>query len=330
MHACPMPASGRSVLDEWRDAARPFFEIKPVGDRSGFFGQATFTRAGPLVVSKVWFSTQRMEHDPCRLKGVDHEFLLFERYRSGAGRGLVGGEQTRVDTRVMHLVDMSRHYVTMTTDVTAEGVLIPHAAVGYDPSAHDACASVPLDSERGIVLGQALDSLCDAFGPDPRFDAEDLGAAFGALVRTVLLGEADDPDEATERGRTRLLRDYVQRHLDDPSLGAERICRDLGMSRASLYRVLAEEGGVRTYITNLRLDRCFGELLQSAGRRGQVRAVAERWGFFDAANFSHGFRRRFGVAPSDCLGSAGTVPHPAPWPGASRVPRSPLDWVCTR
>lgn len=328
----PVTALGGAALEEWRDAARPFFRVRPLGAATDFFGEAAFRLAGGLAVTNVRFSAQRMEHDPRHLKAFDHDFLLLERYRSGAGRGVVDGVDTRIDAGTMHLVDLSRHYVTMTTDVAAEGALIPHAAVGYDPSAHPAYVSVRLDSGAGGALALALDALSGAAGGDSRGAGEDLGAAFAALVGTLLLGAPDEHDAAAERGRKRLLNQYIMHNLHEPSLGAERICRDLGMSRASLYRALAAEGGVRKHITDLRLDRCFGDLVRSPGCRGQVRTIAEHWGFFDPASFCHSFRRRFGVKPSDCLGSAATGdnPDPGPGPGATAVSRSLLDWVRAR
>jgi hypothetical protein len=136
------PGQGHRDLERWRQLARPFFELRPLTDAAAFIGRARFAKAGRLVLSQVTFSPQRMEHEPRRLMGFDHRFLLFERYHDGCGRGLVDGEATRIDPGSMHLVDMSRHYLTMTSAVAAEGVLIPHSAVGYDPSRHRPYVSV--------------------------------------------------------------------------------------------------------------------------------------------------------------------------------------------
>lgn len=322
----------QSVLEEWREAARPFFDIKPLDHASGFDGQAVFRRAGSLVLSQVRFSSQRMEHDPRHLRAFDHDFLLLERYRSGVGRGLADGAATRVDAQIMHMIDMSRHYVTMTTDVVAEGVLMPHAAVGYDPSIHSPRLSIPVGSERERILGPALDALFDAAGRNDQGDAADLGATFTALVRSFFTGEAgepDEPDEAAERGRALLLRDYILRNLHDMTLDAERMCRDLGMSRATLYRMLGAEGGARNYVIGLRLEKCFAELVASPAERGQVRSVAERWGFFDPASFHHSFRRRFGFSPSDCLGQPCSA-EASPEDPYDRPAASILDWLQSR
>lgn len=89
----------------------------------------------------------------------------------------------------------------------------------------------------------------------------------------------------------------------EDGLTVERLCRDFHISRATLYRMFAAEGGVQHYIMDRRLDRCFTELCGSPATRGRVGEVANRWGFTDAAHFNKRFKRRFGFAPSDCLNS---------------------------
>lgn len=320
---------GLEALDEWRFAALPFFEITPLTEAEAFVGQSVFGRAGGLVLSRVRFSSQRMEHDPSKLRGVDHNYLLFERYRSGCGRGLVDGNATTISDGGMHLVDMSRHYVTIANVQRADGVLIPHDAVGYDPSRHSAYFPLPEHSQDGHTLANGVVSLEAAVANRRAEDASDVASAFCGLIRALLLGETDDLDQEARRGRKLLLHGYVERHLQDDDLTAERLCRDLAMSRATLYRSLEDEGGVRSFVNGLRLEQCFAELLQATAQRGQVRVVAERWGFHDAASFHRSFRRRFGFAPSDCLGSDTPGSDTGPDDIAQLFPDPLADWFRT-
>ena len=54
-------------LERWRQLARPFFELRPLTDAAAFIGRARFAKAGRLVLSRVTFLPQRMEHEPRRL-----------------------------------------------------------------------------------------------------------------------------------------------------------------------------------------------------------------------------------------------------------------------
>ncbi|UHD16539.1 helix-turn-helix domain-containing protein [Thiocapsa bogorovii] len=50
--------------------------------------------------------------------------------------------------------------------------------------------------------------------------------------------------------------------------------------------------------------RCYGELRGTDPRSTKIAEVAASWGFVDASAFSRRFRRRFGVSPSDVIGTA--------------------------
>ena len=54
----------------------------------------------------------------------------------------------------------------------------------------------------------------------------------------------------------RAVRDHIDRHLMDDQLTPEALARLFRMSRATLYRLFDEEGGVAAYILGRRLDRC--------------------------------------------------------------------------
>ena len=138
---------------------------------------------------------------------------------------------------------------------------------------------------------------------------------FGSLVQRLMFNRHDrDAEFGRPEGQAPFLRKFIEQHLADLELGPQRICEAIGLSRSTLYRIFPEDEGVRGYIIARRLERCFDELRQSAPRRGRVREVAERWGFFDPKSFNRAFRSRFGIAPSECmeapLGSGEAQAHP--------------------
>ncbi len=305
-------------FDEWQDIARVFYQVTPLTDISDFAAEAEVQRYDRLICTKAKFSPQKFDHDPARIGGVDHDYLLYERYLDGEGRGLAADVPAHINQASIHLIDMSRRYRSITKGVATAGVCIPHDLIGYDPSRDPPYRSVPVASPQGKMLDLAHGAFRVAVAREQP-DARELSAAFLALVRTLMLN-APDTRSAEQKyvDRRPLLRTFISRHLTDLDLSPAQICGELGLSRSVLYREFQRDGGVIRFITNRRLDRCFADLMAAPARRGAVRRIAERWGFDHPGNFHRSFRDRFGMSPSDCLERDGE--HAAPTPGTAYYP----------
>jgi AraC-like DNA-binding protein len=85
--------------------------------------------------------------------------------------------------------------------------------------------------------------------------------------------------------------------LGDPDLDIDELCRELGVSRATLYRRLESSNGLTPsdYIRNLRLDRA-ASLLRDSDE--QVSTVAYAVGYRRLSAFTRSFTAHFGCAPS--------------------------------
>jgi len=81
------------------------------------------------------------------------------------------------------------------------------------------------------------------------------------------------------------------------------LCRELGMSRSSLYRLLECEGGVAQYIQRLRLLESLAQLSDPSNRK-PIAVIADELGLIDPSSFSRAFRRQFGISPTDAREAA--------------------------
>lgn len=294
----------RYCFDEWQEHVRVFYEADPMGSRDHFQSDLDFVQNGGLIFSYSQFSATRFDHNPKLLKGVDHEFLLYERYLEGRGRGLVDETTMWVDGKWIQVVDMSRRFRNMTSDVLTRGVLIPHAAIGYDPSRHAPYFSARLTSKVGRLLDFAHQEMYKAVDAG-RDDASVLISAFKLLLRQHFLQQTGLRDQyRTTREREALVKAFIDRNLRCSDLSPEFIMREMGLSRTSLYRLFEAEGGIVRYIADCRLDRCMADLADAPARRGQVRRVAEAWGFYHPGNFNRRFRERFEAAPTEFLAAS--------------------------
>ena len=97
---------------------------------------------------------------------------------------------------------------------------------------------------------------------------------------------------------------FIDQHLGSENLGPATIAKEIGLSRAKLYRLFAPHGGVTAFIQSRRLDRCFDLLKSGKGKNMSVATLAYRHGFVSKAHFSRRFKLRFGMSPRDVVESA--------------------------
>ncbi|MQQ99536.1 AraC family transcriptional regulator [Glaciimonas soli] len=91
------------------------------------------------------------------------------------------------------------------------------------------------------------------------------------------------------------VRRYVEAHLDDHNLSANSVMQSLRLSRASVYRLFAHEGGLAVYISNRRLRVAADQLVRFP--HIPVKDIAYGLGFNSASSFTRAFRRTYDMAP---------------------------------
>lgn len=90
----------------------------------------------------------------------------------------------------------------------------------------------------------------------------------------------------------------IAKHLANPALTPNLLCREIGMSRSSLYRIFEPVGGVSTYIRRERLRKTRDALADSSDGR-PISTIAEQWGFMDRSAYSRMFKKEFGISPRE-------------------------------
>jgi len=91
---------------------------------------------------------------------------------------------------------------------------------------------------------------------------------------------------------------HIDEHLHDPALSVDSVAAHFRISRRYLYKLFESQGlAPADHIQGLRLERCRSLLSDTAVLR-QISEIAYQHGFADSATFSHAFRRRFGLSPT--------------------------------
>ncbi len=108
---------------------------------------------------------------------------------------------------------------------------------------------------------------------------------------------------STRAGAIGRVRSYTNEHLTDRDLSIERICRDVAVTRATLYRAFQTSKGVAGYILRRRLEAAHARLSDHADQMTMA-SIADLFCFSSAAYFSTAFKRQFGYTPREAKGSA--------------------------
>ncbi|MCW3503600.1 helix-turn-helix domain-containing protein [Burkholderia cenocepacia] len=178
-------------------------------------------------------------------------------------------------------------------------MIIPRSIIGEN--------MLPIQSRilRGVVAGILSDfmrSLAARLQDITSKDVQHVSHATAEIVRACLFPSKDNfyaaeaEIQAIQKNRVHR---YIDAHILDPALSVDAICKDVGISRASLYRLFDLDKGVMHVIQKRRLHLAHKELTNAVARRARIGDVAERFGFSSAKNFGKAFKNLYGYAPRE-------------------------------
>lgn len=232
-----------------------------------------------------------------RLDGFDHVNVQVLRRgvmaagRPGEERAMLPGDAVLFDTTQPQRTVVERaDYVTVSMPRDALGPL------GADlRGLHGAVLPA---AAAGLISPFILSLGLHAHTLDGRLAARSATLARDFLARAVGAGggrAGDEPSAALEVHRWRA-EAYIDVHLHDRRLDADRVAKGLGLSRSTLYAAFAPVHGVARRIIQRRLARLRLALLDPAERR-TVAELGFDLGFADESHLSRAFKAAYGLPP---------------------------------
>jgi AraC-like DNA-binding protein len=208
------------------------------------------------------------------------------------------GRRGRVKAGDIQIVDYARPFHSVTTDY-ANLILIlardsvPASLLGLEPHG----LVFPRGSGAARLIGAAMQEFYaqadDLMVGEAEAAIEGILALTTAYARMRLAGDKLDRVKSKRKAAF----DYIDAHLAKARLGPDEVAAAAHLSRASLYRLLAAEGGIRSVLLKRRLDQALRLLLEDSSDERSLKEITKCCGFGGTSQFSRAFHARFGRPP---------------------------------
>lgn len=312
----PQGAFGPQFWQAFRESVAHLHTVSlPDPSEEARFTLSTRTYATPqAMLMRCRGTAFTMTRGPAQIaRGADQLLILLQ--TEGAVDRDYAGRRSRLEAGDVTITDYARPSHSVASDYGNLMIVlvrdsVPAALLALDPHGF----VFPRDSAAARLIGPAMQALCALADDLTVNEAEATIAGIVAMTtgfaRIALAG--DELDRIKSRKKAAL--DYIDAHLGNEALGPDEIAEAAHVSRASLYRLLAEQGGVRAVVLKRRLDEAVRLMLIDGDDERSLKEIVQRCGFAGTSQFSRAFHavRR----------AAAAVPHTRP-PTGPRLARSP-------
>ncbi|MGQ3214535.1 MAG: helix-turn-helix domain-containing protein [Shinella sp.] len=221
-------------------------------------------------------------------------------------------ERVMAESPQVYFRSLGRQFSGVAADSSVSTLFIPRdllRPIGDFLDGHS--GTLPNDG-LGLLLSDFLISVERRL---PTMMLEDVPRLVESLATMIIACVAPTPDRVAEARQpiasTRLerARQWIHVNLRSPTLNPATVCREIGVSRSTLYTLFEPLQGVSHYIQRQRLLAAY-RMLRDPMNRLTVGQLAGMFCFSDASTFTRAFRQELGCLPRDVQGG-GPVPTPA-------------------
>ena len=308
----PANALARVALDAkdgdgfelWHAACRPVMDISNREPLRRFDAALEFYEVDGLLFNRTRYSAAAFRRTTRHLRSGDNDPLILHMLLRGDENGEVeGGCPLRMDANRIVLHDWAHPFASIAQASEQLCVVIPRERLQGSLHLHARrpVVSWDLHSPSGRILGTALRETWSCLPQATRMDAPALAAGFLGLLDGLLDPSRSEANpQAPDQTLSSAMRTFLETRLANPSLGINDLAAGFRCSRSTIYRLFRGFGGVRAYLTEIRLAKAFRMLTASQStRKPSVASIALSLGFRDPSYFHRAFRRRYGLTPTE-------------------------------
>lgn len=290
-------------FDAWRDKITAIFDVARIGTpRSmSFEAHVTAYQIGNLVFTDSAQGEQTYSITPKRIRRTGIDLFQVGFYRSGGYRGEANGNAIEGKPGDVQVLDLAQpmHSVEPASGMVC--VFMPRETLQGRIGDLDGLHGVDLLPGMGRLLVDYLTLLAEGLPLMPESEGEAAANATIEMISACLRPTASLIHEAQSPVRQAILfraKQLIEANVRSPQLTPDFLCRELRLSRRSLYRLFEPLEGVHHYILRRRLSHIM-RALNDPGNHLRIADLATNYGFTCQETFWRAFKRQYRVTPGD-------------------------------
>ncbi|MFJ9818150.1 helix-turn-helix domain-containing protein [Streptomyces sp. NPDC101151] len=261
---------------------------------------------GAVTVWSARFQPLVFRRTPKLIRQSDPEAYHLSFVLRGTGAGIWRHRETRYKPYDLFINSSSLpNDVHSSGDpVTTMALEVPKALLPLSRDMAGRIVGAPVSGREGmgaLLTGFLTQLTADTAGYRPA-DRARLGTVLVDLVAALFAHvlEAGDslPPETHRRTLVLRIQAFIREHLHDPCLTPATVAAAHHISTSYLHRLFRDEDAtVAAWIRRLRLEAARRDLTAPGFRTAPIHAIAARWGFPRATDFSRAYRTAYGTTP---------------------------------
>lgn len=280
----------------WCEVLSPLFEPRPNTSNKTPLGSAAAIILGETLIARVTFNSQDFVRDAARRAATPHHVMLHL-YLSGGFTGSITGQHVTIWPGQVAVIDLAQDVETRAAASNSIALIVPRRLF---PPRILMRLKPKLDSIRNRLLAAHIASLRARCLVMTKVEAAQAEREMLQTLSRLLDPEAaiaSEVERLPDASLMTLAEAAVQDQIASPDLSPETLAAELKVSRATLYRLFAEHGGIMRYVQERRLLATQSALSDPLEQRTLARLAADL-GFRSDAHFSRSFKARFGTTAS--------------------------------
>jgi AraC-like DNA-binding protein len=307
-HLTTLGLPGQDKFEYWQDIVNDHFVKLTCRSNlsqmpSEFNAELNYNKLVCIDLLEVNASGQSVTRGPKRFS--EDDYLLLTLQKKGAMEITQDERRTVLLPGDIGIYDSRRPYfINLKDEFQMQTLKIPFDVIDMRNFKTSQITAIKIDSNSAInfIFSNLLSNLFVMGSPKDYIEEKRIYDCFNFSLNEFLSFHSNDKaDNVINESDINLykIKDYINSNLSHSSISVDSICKELGISRSSLYRSFSSESSnISSYIWSQRTHKFKSLLNNSDYKNKTITELAFMVGFSSSSHASILFKKHFGMTPS--------------------------------